>query len=164
MAFRIGARDFIPSFLSQELGGTSLEIGFLFAAFLGSAIPAPYFWGFLSDKFKRRNVVMLAMSVACVLWFFLPYGRGIFQFLLILLPLGFVDQCIGGVIQAFIADRVTKEERDLTFGVYFTVAFTIGSFSPVILGFLADFLSFQATFFHVASVSFLAVIAAYYLK
>jgi MFS family permease len=164
MAFRIGARDFIPSYLSRDLGIASFETGLLFAVFLGSGIPAPYIWGYLSDRFEKRKVVMLTMSIACVLWWLLPYGGDSFGLLFILLPLGFVGQGVGGIIQAFLSQTVALESRDLTYGVYFTLAFTIGSFSPVILGYLADYFSFQAAFSYVAIVSLLAVVAAYFLR
>lgn len=162
MAFRIGARDFLPSFM-QDLGMTSLEAGVFFAIFLGSGIPAPYFWGYLSDKFERRKVLMLAMSAACILWYLLPYGTN-FLLLSILAMLGFAGQGVGGIIQAFVAEKITPENRDLIYGIYFTIAFTLGSFSPVILGYLVDSFNFQVGFSYVALISFFAVIAAYLLK
>lgn len=75
MAFRAGASDFIPSYLVRDLSMTSPEAGVLFTIFLGSGLAAPYLWGYLSDRFERRRVLMLAMGAASVLWFLIPYGR-----------------------------------------------------------------------------------------
>ena len=164
LAFRIGARDFIPSFLVRDLGMGSLEVGVLFAIFVSAGIPAPYFWGYLSDRLERRKAVMFAMGLACALWYLLPYARDIVQILMVLVPLGFAGQGVGGIIQAFVADSTTHERRDLIYGLYFTLAFTLGSFSPIILGYLADSFGFQVGFSYVALVSLLAVVAAYFLR
>lgn len=164
MAFRIGARDFIPSYLIRDLGVAPLEVGVLFAIFVGAGIPAPYFWGYLSDKVERRKVVMFAMGLACALWYLLPYARDSLQILTVLVPLGFAGQGVGGIVQAFVAEVTTQENRDLIYGLYFTLALTLGSFTPVILGYLADSFGFPVGFSYVALVSLLAVVAAYFLR
>jgi MFS family permease len=163
MAFRAGAADFIPSYLIRDLGIPSLEAGVLFTIFLGSGVPAPYFWGYLSDRFERKKILMIVMSLASIFWFLLPYGRTSYQFLLILIPLGFVCQGVGGIIQAYVAVATNKENRDLIYGIFFTLAYVLGSFSPVIQGYLADFVSFHASFTYVALISSVAVIASYFL-
>ena len=164
MAFRIGARDFIPSYLIRDLGIAPLEVGVLFAIFVGAGIPAPYVWGYLSDRVERRKVVMFAMGLACALWYLLPYSRDTLQVLLVLVPLGFAGQGVGGIVQAYVAEATTQENRDLIYGLYFTLAFTLGSFSPVILGYLADSFGFQVGFSYVAFVSLSVVVAAYFLR
>lgn len=164
MAFRAGAADFLPSYLQRDLNMTSLEAGVLFTIFLGSGIPAPYFWGYLSDRFERRRVLILTMSAASLLWFLVPYGRNNFQLILILIPLGFVCQGVGGIIQAFVGEATVKENRDLIYGIYFTLSYSIGSLSSVILGYLADSFGFQVGFSYVALISLFAIIASYFLK
>jgi FSR family fosmidomycin resistance protein-like MFS transporter len=164
MAFRIGISDFLPTYFTKALGMSSVSAGLLFSGFLIAGLPAPYFWGFMSDHFERRVVVMMAMGTAAALWILLPLVRGSVLLLPLLLILGFVGQGIGGVIQAFVADVTETENRDIIFGVYFTLAFTIGSISPVIFGFLADTYDFQSAFLYVSTISLLAVAASYYLK
>jgi MFS family permease len=164
MAFRMGASDFIPSYLVRALSMTPAKAGVMFTIFLGSGLFAPYLWGVMSDRFGRRSVLMLAMSAAAVLWFLIPYGRSNYQLVLILIPLGFVCQGVGGIIQAFVGEVTTKENRDLVYGIYFTLAYSVGSLSSVILGYLADSFGFQIGFSYVALVSFSGIIAAYFLK
>ena len=164
MAFRAGAADFIPTYLIRDVGLPTLEVGVIFTVFLGSGIPAPYFWGFLSDRFNRRNIIMLVMASASVFWLLLPYGSTSTHFLVMLIPLGFVSQGVGGIIQAYVAVTTRKENRDLIYGIFFTLAYVLGSFSPVIQGFLADSLGFYVSFTYVGLISALAVIVAYFLK
>jgi len=164
IAFRIGAGDFLPSYFQKNLGMTTLEAGATYSLFIGAGILSPYFWGRLSDVLERRRVAMATMGAAAVLWYLLSFGQSGFQLIAILLPLGFVSQGIGGVIQAFVADATTKENRDIVYGIYFTIGFTIASFSPVIMGYLADTLGFYASFTYVALVSLSAVVASYFLK
>ena len=164
MAFRVGISDFLPTYFTEALGMSSVSAGLLFTAFLVAGLPAPYFWGLLSDRFERRIIVMMAMGAAAVLWFSLPLVGVSVLLLPLLLVLGFVGQGVGGVIQAFVAEATEPDNRDIIFGVYFTLAFTIGSVSPVIFGILADVYGFQSAFLYVSSVSILAVAAAYYLK
>ncbi len=164
MAFRAGAADFIPSFMVRDLGIASIEAGALFTVFLGSGLPAPYFWGYLSDRFERRRVLMLAMGAASALWFLLPYSRNTFRLALVLVPLGFVCQGVGGIIQAFVGTATTQENRDLVYGIYFTLAYSVGSLSPLILGYFADSFGFQLGFWYVSIVSLSAVVASFLLK
>ena len=164
MAFRVGISDFLPTYFTEALGMSSVSSGLLFTGFLVAGLPAPYFWGLLSDRLERRVVVMMAMGAAAALWFLLPLVSGSVLLLPLLLVLGFVGQGVGGVIQAFVAEATEPENRDIIFGVYFTLAFTIGSISPVIFGVLADTYGFQAAFLYVSTVSILAVAASYYLK
>jgi MFS family permease len=164
MAFRVGISDFLPTYFAEALGMSSVSAGLLFTAFLVVGLPAPYFWGLVSDRLERRVVVMAAMGAAAALWFLLPMVGGSALLLPLLLVLGFVGQGVGGVIQAFVADVTEPENRDIIFGVYFTLAFTIGSVSPVIFGVLADAYGFQTAFLYVSTVSVMAVVAAYFLK
>jgi len=163
MAFRVGASDFIPSFLIKT-GLTPIEAGLLFTAFLGAGLPSPYVWGYLSDRFERRKVVMLAMGLAALLWYLLTYSENYLSLLMILVTLGFACQGVGGVIQAFVAEVTPPENRDIIYGIYYTLAFTLGSFSPVIIGYFADSIGFQASFTYVGIISLSAVIAAYFMK
>ncbi len=163
MAFRIGASDFIPSYLSK-VGLSPLETGFLFTVFLGAGLPSPYVWGHLSDRIERRKIVMLAMGLAAILWYILPLNQTYLGLLITMVPLGFACQGVGGVIQAFVAEVTLPENRDIIYGIYYTLAFTLGSFSPVIIGYLADTLGFQASFTYVGIISLSAVVAAYFMK
>ncbi|TRO53979.1 MFS transporter [Candidatus Bathyarchaeota archaeon] len=164
MAFRVGISDFLPTYFTEALGMSSVSSGLLFTGFLVAGLPAPYFWGLLSDRLERRVVVMAAMGAAAALWFLLPLVGASALLLPLLLVLGFVGQGVGGVIQAFVAEVTESENRDIIFGVYFTLAFTIGSISPVIFGVLADAYGFQTAFLYVSTVSILAVAASYFLK
>jgi MFS transporter, FSR family, fosmidomycin resistance protein len=164
MAFRMGASDFIPSYLVKDLNMTPATAGILFTVFLGSGLFAPYLWGVLSDRFGRSRVLMLAMGGAAVFWYLVPYGRNTLQFVLILVPLGIACQGVGGIIQAFVGEVTTQENRDLVYGIYFTLAYSIGSLSSVILGYIADSFGFQISFTCVALFSVSATVAAYFLK
>ncbi len=163
MAFRAGAADFIPTYLIRDVGIPSLEAGVLFTVFLGAGIPAPYFWGYLSDRFDRKKILMVVMSLATLFWALLPYGQSSAQFLLLLIPLGFVCQGVGGIIQAYVAVVTPRENRDLIYGIFFTLAYVLGSFSPVIQGYLADTIGFHVSFTYVAFISSLAAIVSYFL-
>ena len=160
MAFRMGARDFLPSYFINNLQLTPVESGMVFTLFVAAGVPAPYFWGYLSDKMERRKIVILVMAASALLWYTLSFATNIPQLLLVLLPIGFVGQGVGGVIQGFVAEATTGENRDLIYGIYFTLAFTLGSFSPFIMGFISDSYGFQATFTWVAFVSILSVVLA----
>lgn len=160
MAFRIGAQDFLPSYFVQDLAMSTIEAGMVFTVFMGSGIPAPYFWGHLSDRFERRKIVILVMSAAAVLWYLLPYARGSLPLLATIAGAGFVSQSAGGVVQASVAESTAQEHRDLIYGIYFTISFSLGSLSTVILGYITDAYGFGAAFTWVAVVSFLAVILA----
>jgi MFS family permease len=107
---------------------------------------------------------MFVMGAASVLWYLLPYGKGNAQIILILVGLGFVCQGVGGIIQAFVGESTTPENRDLVYGIYFTLSSSVGSISPVVIGYVADAFGFQMGFAYVALISLSAVVAGYFLK
>jgi MFS family permease len=160
IAFRTGAQDFLPSYFVQSLGMTTLHAGLIFTVFLGCGIPAPFLWGYLSDKLERKRIVIFVMGAAAVLWYLLPFAKGDLQLLLTLVSIGFVSQSVGGVVQAWVAESTKRENRDLVYGVFFTISFSLGSLSPAILGYVTDLFGFQANFTWVAVVSLLAVVVA----
>ncbi len=160
MAFRVGAGDFLPSFFVRDLRMTSFDAGILFTVFAGAGLPAPYLLGVLSDRFGRVRVVMSAVGTAAFTWFLLSYVEGVMQLIPVVLLIGFVNQGVGGVIQAFVADSTTEENRDLVYGIYFTLAFGLGALSPVVLGYITDVWGFRMNFRWVAFVSCLTVIAS----
>ncbi len=160
MAFRMGARDFLPSYFVESLKMGSLDAGIVFTLFVASGVPAPYLWGFLSDKLGRMKVLIFAMGTTAAAWLLLSYQTSTAQLISVLLVIGVCGQGSGGVIQAFVADSTSSENRDLVYGIYFTVSFGLGGLSPGLLGYITDEWGFQANFRWVALVSFLAVIAA----
>ena len=164
MAFRLGAGDFLPLYFERNLEMTPNEVGALYAIFLGSGIPAPYVWGYLSDRFERRKVVMLAMGLGSLLWFLLPCVKNDAWLISVVVMLGFITVGVGGVVLAIVADSSGQVSRDLSYGICFTISFALASFSPLIVGSLADAYGFQTSFTYVALISLSSVVAAYFLR
>ncbi len=63
-----------------------------------------------------------------------------------LLALGIAVYAEGSLLQTFLADSAQHLDRDLAFGLYFTVAFRVGAFWATVLGWAIDNFGFAPGF------------------
>jgi MFS-type transporter involved in bile tolerance (Atg22 family) len=68
------------------------------------------------------------------------------------------------VTQSVLSDSVDKSQLDQAFGLYFTIGFTIASFSSAIFGYVVEIFSFNAGFSYIAAVIAISMIPAFYIQ
>jgi hypothetical protein len=80
----------------------------------------------------------------------------------VLFFIGFLVQTI--VVQSVLSDSVPVTQLDQIFGLYFTIGFTIASFSSVIFGYIIEIFGFHVGFTYIAAMTGVSVIPAFFIN
>jgi sugar phosphate permease len=80
----------------------------------------------------------------------------------ILFLIGFMVQTV--IMQNILAESTAKEQLDQVFGFFYTLGFTLGSFSSVIFGFMAETYGFTLAFTYIVAVNVHSMVPAFWLR
>ncbi|MFQ6054033.1 MAG: MFS transporter, partial [Candidatus Bathyarchaeia archaeon] len=158
MAFRMGVRAFIPLYFIDVLGlGTGLS-SILYSLMIFGSVLGPFFWGYLSDRMRRKPLVIGVLASSSLLFLCLPRVRGVPLLAPLLFLIGFMVQTV--VAQNILADSADPAQLDQIFGFYFTLGFTLGSLSSVVFGYVVELFGFGMGFTFIAAVTAISIAPA----
>jgi len=147
-----GIRSFAFSYVNvvfaiylDQLGYSTVTIGIIFSvAYLSGAVLTAV-WGYLSDRFGRRNILMLLAVLTIISNCIYVFFSG---FVFILLAVAIANVGSGGsagggqgggpfnpVEEALLAEKCTPENRNRVFAVNSSVGALMGSFGALASGF-----------------------------
>jgi len=162
MAFRMGVRAFLPLYFIDVLGFTAGKSSLLYSVLLSGGVLGPFFWGNVSDRMNRKPLI-IGITVASGLgYFLLNYVTGFWALVGLLFAIGFMVQTV--VVQSVLSDSVEKTQLDQIFGFYFTIGFTIASFSSAIFGYIVEFYSFNWGFTYIAVMTLISLVPAFFIQ
>jgi FSR family fosmidomycin resistance protein-like MFS transporter len=161
MAFRMGVRTFLPLYFIDILGFTSERSSLLYSILLGGGVIGPFFWGWLSDRINRKPLIIGIMACSALGYFLLNLVTSFWGLAVLLFFIGFMVQTV--VVQSVLSDSVERNQLDQVFGLYFTIGFTIASFSSAIFGYVVDIFGFYVGFSYIAVVSVISLIPAFFI-
>lgn len=145
---------YVPLYLQNRLGLNSGLISIFFTLLLIGSVLGPLLGGRLSDRIGRRRMLLIfysASSVTILLFLVLAApGRPLFLVPLSLVLMGFAIYAESPLLQAYLADTASPAMRDAAFGLYFALAFGIGSIWSAVLGWMIDRFGFDAAFWTMA--------------
>lgn len=125
-------------FYATRLGADASMVGILIAAFPAAQLVVSPFWGWLSDRYGRRPMILaglLSSAAAYVLF-------GLANTLWLLFASRLVQGAGGattGVVQAYVADSVVPEERTKALG-WLTAATSAGVMIGPLIGSVSTYL------------------------
>ena len=151
---------FIP-YWAEHFAATPDVVALLFATYSTVAFVFSFVWGWVSDRWGRKPVLLLALGGSVVSFAWLGFAEALWML--------FAARALGGVFganiavaQAYIADVTPPEQRARGMGMMgaaFGLGFVLG---PAIGGVLAGgdpaHPDFRTPFFAAAGVSFVAVV------
>ncbi len=147
---------YIPLYLQKGLGLEFQYSNILFTILLLGSVIGPVFLGKASDLRGRRTVLIVTYLIAMVLMLIFTTISGTSLLMpLVLLAMGIVAYAESPLLQAFLADSTEGLNRDLTFALYFTIAFGVGAFWAQVLGWITDNYGYT-TGFYVMAASYIA--------
>ena len=134
---------YLPTYLTSS--GYGFAIASLSLAILQfSGAIGTFFAGVLSDKFGRKNILLIiAIANPIFMWLFLTL-EGIFMIPLLII-MGFFLFSSGPVILALIQET-NSEHPSFVNGIYMTISFSISSFMVLLIGFLGDKFGLDLTY------------------
>jgi FSR family fosmidomycin resistance protein-like MFS transporter len=144
---------FVPKYI-HDLGQSPSVYGVMAALFMGGSALGNGFGGGLADRFGKRRVATLALSLSSVP-LFLVGSVGWSGWLLLFIPLG---GALTGAVQSIIvvlAQRFLPKGMALASGLILGFMFSAGALGTMLSGFLADRWG-MATIFHINALIVLA--------
>ncbi|MCW3989588.1 MAG: MFS transporter [Candidatus Bathyarchaeota archaeon] len=162
MAFRMGVRAFLPLYFIDILGFTAEKSGLLYSILLAGGIFGPFFWGNVSDRVNRKPLIIGVTAMSGLGYFLLNYVTGFWALAALLFAIGFLVQTV--VVQSVLSDSVERTQLDQIFGFYFTIGFTIASFSSAIFGYIVEFYSFNWGFTYIAAMTLISLVPAFFIQ
>ena len=139
---------YVPLFLRNRAHIPEVEVGLIFDLMLLGAVVGPLIGGALSDRLGRLPVIWVAYAVAAVFVFALGRSAGMPLPIIVMLALavGVFAYIENPLLQALVSDGVTSEGQSSVFGIYFTLAYGVGSLWLALLGWVIGAFGFPAAF------------------
>jgi FSR family fosmidomycin resistance protein-like MFS transporter len=162
MAFRMGVRTFLPLYFIDILGFTSETSSVLYSVMLFGGVLGPFFWGYLSDRMNRKPLIIGIMVASSLGYLLLNYLTGYWTLAILLFVIGFMVQTV--IVQSVLSDSVERSQLDQIFGLYFTIGFTIASFSSIIFGYVIELYGFNWGFTYIAAVTVVSLLPAFFIQ
>jgi len=162
MAFRMGVRTFLPLYFIDSLGFTSETSSVLYAILLFGGVVGPFFWGYVSDRVNRKPLIIGIMIASSLSYFALTYVTELLSLVILLFVIGFLVQTV--IVQSVLSDSVDRSQLDQIFGLYFTIGFTIASFSSIIFGYIIELYGFTWGFTYIAAVTGISLVPALFIQ
>jgi sugar phosphate permease len=162
MAFRMGVRTFMPLYFIDILGFTAERSSLLYSILLSGGVLGPFFWGNISDRMNRKPLIIGITAMSGLGYFLLNYVTGFWPLAALLFVIGFLVQTV--VVQSVLSDSVERTQLDQIFGFYFTIGFTIASFSSAIFGYIVEFYGFNWGFTYIAAITVVSLFPALFIQ
>ena len=133
------ANLFALLYLSRVLALPTDLTNLMYGALIVLSVPMPLVAGWLSDRIGRRPVVVGAyLGGALGFVVFITAGSSLLGLWIGLAIMGLFSFAESPQLQALLADVVPTSLRDVTFALYFTLAFGVGSLWTALYGGLID--------------------------
>ena len=129
---------------------------------LFGGVVGPFFWGHLSDRTKKKPLIIGVLAVSGLLYFTLSFVENALFLVPILFFIGFMAQTV--IVQSILSASVEKTQLDQVFGLFYILGFTLGSFSSVIFGYVVETYGFKIAFSYITAVTSVSIIPAFLIK
>lgn len=153
-AMKLALTLYLPTFLTQQ-GNTLWLAGISLAVLQFSGAIGTFFAGPISDKFGRKNVLLITSVVNPILMWIFISANGSFMIPLLII-MGFFLFASGPVLLALVQDT-DSDHPSFVNGIYMTINFGVSSLMVLLIGFLGDRLGLIITYRFCAVISIASI-------
>jgi len=155
---------FMPMYLSRK-GMGLVESGLLFAILPFVGVFSKVLGGTVSDRVGRERVITSALVALAPLMYAFTVAGDMATIALVLCVLGLVLFSFSPVIYAKVSELYDSSERGRALGTVSSVGNIVGAVSPAAVGFVADRMGFDTSFYTITVVILAcAVISAFTMR
>jgi len=154
----------MPMYLSRK-GMGLVESGLLFAILPFVGVFSKVLGGTVSDRVGRERVITSALVALAPLMYAFTVAGDMATIALVLCVLGLVLFSFSPVIYAKVSELYDSSERGRALGTVSSVGNIVGAVSPAAVGFVADRMGFDTSFYTITVVILAcAVISAFTMR
>jgi len=149
--FSAGVKSYLPLYMVDRHRISPKLAGMVISVMAGSGIIGAPLGGALSDRFGRKQVILISLSLSGPLLFAVtrsPYG---IPLLIVLLLYGLTMSVRMPSMLSLIADVVPVGRRTVVLGIYFLIGEEVSGITTPIIGRLIDIYGINLTFTGVAA-------------
>jgi MFS family permease len=147
-------------YMTHVIGLDDATSGLLYGALIVFSVPMPLVAGWLSDRFGRKPLIILAyLGGAVGFAVFILAGSSLVWLWAGIVVMGLFSFAESPQLQALLADIAPPATRDASYALYFTLAFGVGSLWTAVYGTVIEILGEPVgipVVFGLMAVSFLA--------
>ena len=130
---------FFALYITDHFDVGMTEVGYLFGIFTLTGIVGSFLGGALTDKFGRKNMMLLGLFISGMTSLMIIFVNDIRLFYSVGAVMGLLGNIGGPAAQAMIADILPEEQRTEGYGI-FRVTFNLSvTFGPLLGGLFADY-------------------------
>ena len=165
LVFSAGVRSYLPLYMVDHYGVSPKWAGIVISVVAGSGVIGGPLGGALSDRFGRKQVILVSLFFVGPLLFAMIHSTYGAQLLISMILYGFTMSVRMPSVESLIADVVPVDKRTTVLGIYFFIGMeTIGIMTPVI-GRLIDIYGLDFVFTSVAGgLCLISAIALFFSK
>jgi len=148
---------------AHELGAGSFQIGLIFGAFsLTRSLFVPYF-GRLSDRKGRKNLMSVGLFIYFSLSLLYAAAKNVETLILLRLAHGFASAMILPVAQAYVGEMTPEQKEGRVMG-FFNLSLYCGlSVGPLLGGVVRDWTNIQISFLSMAALTLMGFLLCQFL-
>lgn len=135
----------IPLF-AQEIGASTVEIGFMSGAFMLSATICAIPFGLLSDRFGRKALLLSAVFISAAASFMIAFSTTVTHLFLLGLFGGIGIAAFTPAMMSYVGDIATSANIGRYYGIYTTAIYLGMTVGPIIGGLYAEHYGYTNTF------------------
>ena len=143
---------YVPAFLHRGTHISTIYVGIVFTVMSVGGIIGPLIAGRLADRVGRKITLLTTYLFGAVtISIFVMVGDSIWLLCLVGVAVGFFAYSESPLLQAIFSETVVQAESRQAFGLFFAIAYGIGSFWLIVIGAMIDHYGFRLAFFAISA-------------